>query len=161
MLAKLPAAIKANCTQGIFEIPVTWKCQAFDQTLPGIYTFEGTLGTLPGDVKNPLLIYPIGTVTLVNVGAEQTFEKLQQIEVPKIICISGKPYDDYISAYDDMVSASADGVTIVNESNNDRVIHISALFNTPGTRVLTIQGNPFIFKVIEEPNSSNVRVTFN
>lgn len=161
ILAKLPALIKANCTQGIFEIPVTWKCEAFDQTLPGFYTFEGTLGTLPGDVKNPLLIYPIGTVTLVNVGAEQTFDKLQQIEVPKIICIAGKSYDDYISAYDDMVSASADGVTIINESNNDRIIHIRALFNTPGTRVLMIQGNPFIFKVIEEPDSSNVRVIFN
>lgn len=159
--AKLPTVIKANCTQGLFEIPVTWKCETFDQTLPGIYTFEGTLGTLPGDVKNPLLIYPIGTVTLVNVGAEQTFDKLQQIEVPKIICIAGKPYDDYIPAYDDMVSASVDGVTIINESNNDRIIHIRALFNTPGTRVLTVQGNPFIFKVVTEPDSSNVIVTFN
>lgn len=161
ILAKLPAVIRANCTQGLFEIPVTWKCETFDQTLPGIYTFEGTLGALPGDVKNPLRIYPTGNVTLVNVGAEQTFDKLQQIEVPKIICIAGRPYDDYISAYDDMVSASADGVTIINESNNDRIIHVSALFNTPGTRVLTIQGNPFIFKVIAEPDSSNVTVTFN
>lgn len=161
VLSKLPAVIKANCTQGLFEIPVTWRCETFDETLPSVYTFEGTLGTLPGDVKNPLRIYPAGSVTLVNVGAEQTFDKLKQIEVPKIICVAGKPYDDYISAYDDMVSASADGVTIINENNNDRIIHISALFNTPGTRVLTIQGNPFIFKIIEEPDSSNVRVTFN
>jgi hypothetical protein len=159
-VAKLPTKVKANCTQGLFEIPVTWKCETFDQTLPGVYTFEGTLGTLPGDVKNPLLLFPTANITLVAVGAEQTYDKLRQIEVPRLVCIAGKPFNDYIAAYDDMASVAADGVTITNESDKDKVIHVSALFNTIGTHVIQIQGNTFIFKVIEEPDSSNVGVAF-
>lgn len=160
-LSKLPTKVKANCTQGLFEIPVTWKCETFDQTLPGVYTFEGILGALPGDVKNPLLLFPTANVTLVAVGAEQTYDKLKQIEVPRITCVAGKPYNDFIAAYDDMTPVTADGVSITNDSDKDKVIHVSALFETEGTHVIVIQGNTFIFKVVNEPDSSNVNVVFN
>jgi len=161
ILAKLPLEMQAVCTQGLYSIPVTWSCDYFDPSMPGAYIFTGTLGELPDDVQNPTSLSPSVSVTLVNVGPEQTFDAIKQLIIPTINVVKGQEITRWLSTYDDMDSVTQGTIQIINEDKTDQVIQLIATINTAGSQKVVINGYTFIFNVIEEPDSSNVDVTFN
>lgn len=161
IISKLPITIQTTCTQGIFHIPVSWACDYFDPSLPGTYIFSGILGELPEDVENPQERTPVATIELVNVGPEQTFDAIKQLMIPTINVVKGQEITRWLSTYDDMDSVTQGTIQIINEDKTDQVIQLIATINTAGSQKVVINGYTFIFNVIEEPDSSNVNVTFN
>lgn len=88
--------------------------------------------------------------------------KLDGLEnsVPTITVCEDQNFDVAVGYYDDMVSgSSADGrVTVTNSAVGDKAIKVSGKLTTKGVYIVDINGKTFIFKVIEEPTASNVKV---
>lgn len=79
-------------------------------------------------------------------------------EAPIFTVIAGESFNLPCNKYDDMQSASANGITVTNTTVGDGCIMVSGKINTEGTYTLSVKGKSFIFYVVKEPNSANVLV---
>jgi len=81
-------------------------------------------------------------------------------ENPDIITVvAGKSFDEYVNVQNDaIVSGSDKGIQVINNNSNDNVVRILGKIDNPGNYQIIVNEVIYTFKVISEPNSSNVTV---
>ena len=84
-----------------------------------------------------------------------------EAEPPNITVVAGLAFNIAVTKYDDMIAGSQDGITVTNDISGDGCVIISGTINDPGIHTYIINGKKFVITAIQEPNSSNVLVTFN
>lgn len=78
-----------------------------------------------------------------------------------ISVITGKAFNTFITGEKNSLGSwKSDGVTIINNDINDNYLQIIGKLSDIGFKEILIDGTKYIFNVIEEPNSTNVKVVF-
>jgi hypothetical protein len=162
VISMLGTTITAITVEGPMDLPVVWTCDTYDPTVPLAHIFEGTLGPLSGNVANSANVKARATINVADVSQGDLYVMVESlVETPTITVIKGRSFNIKCGKYLSIDSGSDREVTIQNNDKTDGYIVITGTFSQSGEFIRTINEKHLIFKVIEEPDSSNVNVTFN
>lgn len=184
-LRLLPSAVTVQSAKGrTYQLPVSsWSCPTYKGTSAITHVFTGTINTsgLPDYVSNPLGVTAKCNVKVISLTESDSQALVAQAileagremasamssistsggsSAVRLTVIAGKPFTEQITQWDDMESGSKSGVTVTNSVLGDGYIVVSGTLAQTGWSNILISGRLFCFKVIEEPDSSNVTVTF-
>lgn len=157
--------IKCNVTMsqtGPTDLNVTaWDLTGYNNVYTGSQVVYGTFGSLPSEYYNLGNVKPYVTVIVSPPTNVDVLNEVEELRIPHLAVLQGKPFSMYVSRYLTMDGGSSNGVTVTNTDKLDGFIIVSGALSTTGYTEITINGSKFIFNVIQEPNSSNVVVLFN
>lgn len=185
VLRLLPNVVTVQSSKGrTYQLPVSgWSCPTYKGTSAITHVFTGTINTsgLPAYVSNPLDVKAKCNVKVISLteGDGQALVAQAILEAGRemasamssmsvsggssavqLTVIAGKPFTEQVVRWDDMESGSKSGVTVMNQVLGDGYIVVSGMLTQTGWNNIIINGRMFCFKVIEEPDSTNVTVTF-
>lgn len=185
VLGQLPSVVTVKSAKGrTYLLPVTgWSCPTYKGTSAITHVFAGTINTsgLPISVSNPLGVKAKCNVRVISLtegdGQALVAQAIQEAgreiasamssmpasggsSAAQLTVIAGKPFTEQVVQWDDMESGSKSGVTVVNQVLGDGYIVVSGVLTQTGWSNIIINGRMFCFKVIAEPDSTNVTATF-
>lgn len=83
-------------------------------------------------------------------------------EAPDVITvIAGIEFTLQVKGYKNTIGGTADGITVINNDLSDSYITIIGKIETAGDYSVVIDNCKYVFRAIEEPNSTNVTVLLN
>lgn len=185
VLKLLPSVVTVQSTKGkTYQLSVSgWSCPTYKATSAITHVFTGTINTsgLPAYVSNSLGITAKCNVKVVSLtegdGQALVAQAIQEAggeiasamssmsvsggsSAVQLTVIADEPFTEQVVQWDDMESGSKSGVTVTNSVIGDGYIVVSGTLSQTGWTNIIINGRMFCFKVIEEPDSSNVTATF-
>lgn len=81
---------------------------------------------------------------------------------PMISVIAGKAFNTFITGEKSKLGSwKSDGITIINNDINDNYLQVIGNLSDVGFKEILVDGTKYIFNIIDEPNSTNVKVVFN
>ncbi|QIB69790.1 hypothetical protein Ami103574_10865 [Aminipila butyrica] len=74
-----------------------------------------------------------------------------------ITVVSKMAFYEYVKGNDKTKGGTVDGITVINNDLTDGYVKVSGKFNTPGQYEVVIDSIKYVFKVVEQPDSTTVK----
>lgn len=82
-------------------------------------------------------------------------------QAPLLTVVQGQAFDEMVAGYDSLSNGgTVEGVTISNTDPTDGYIRLLGTFMTVGVHSIELNGNRFVFQVVEPVSSSTLTVSF-
>lgn len=79
----------------------------------------------------------------------------------RITVIAGKQFDEYIRGSDTTDGGTVEGITVINNDESDGYVRVVGNIKNTGNKEVVIDGIKYVFKAVEEPDSTNVTTVLN
>lgn len=157
-------AVMAGVWDGNFLVDTTsmsweWGVRPVLYLKPGLYVSKD------GQVFDPKSDFVTtkdiedGTIKLEDLS-DEVKNKMEYITT--ITVVTGQAFNVAIGGYDSIThNASNSGVTVDNSNTSDGYIRLSGILSIEGVQKITIEGQDFIFNVINPPSPGTVNAVFN